>query len=168
MKQKKAKTIMVLNPMGNFMSYCTLERAEILLDSERADKIKTGIIRLKETKRTRKNRKKKIIQESERRCYICGKIIPINDSATIDHVIPKSINRLADVYENMKCCCERCNKDKRNMTPNDYIIHILQNRNKYEYLSDNRIAYLKKMFAAYQSKLNTSNLTIQKASVIND
>ena len=108
-------------------------------------------IRLKETKKMRKDNMRKIIEASGRRCYICGDIIPETDCATIDHVIPKSRDRFSDTYENMQCCCSRCNSDKKNMMPTEYIRHILRNRKQYDYLSDERIEHLKQEFADYQA-----------------
>lgn len=132
------------------MSHCTWKKASTLLCSGRADRVNATTIRLKETKRMRKDNMRKIIEESGRRCYICGEVIPESDCATIDHVVPKSRDRFSDTYENMQCCCSRCNSDKKNMMPTEYIQHILNNREQYDYLSDERIQYLKEEFMAYQ------------------
>lgn len=144
------KTIAVLGPNGVYMSHCTWKKASTLLCSGRADRVDATTIRLKETKKTRKEVMRKIIEKSGRRCYICGEVIPETDCATIDHVIPKSRDRFSDTYENMQCCCVRCNSDKKNMMPIEYVRHILDNREQYDYLSDERIEYLAEEFIAYQ------------------
>ena len=43
----------------------------------------------------------------------------------------------------MKCCCERCNNDKGNMKLSEYVAHIFRYRDKYDYISDKRLSYLK-------------------------
>ena len=50
----------------------------------------------------------------------------------------------------MKCCCERCNNDKGNMKLSEYVLHILENRGKYDYISNKRLEYLKQFAITYE------------------
>lgn len=146
----KAKTMAVFGPDRMYLSHCTWRRASILLANGRANRIDATTIMLKETKQDRKKRMNAIIQEAGRICYICGEYIPEDEAATIDHVIPKSKDKRADVYENMRCCCDRCNTDKSNMKPIEYINFIQANPDTHKYLSKKRIEYLKKFLVEYQ------------------
>lgn len=137
------KTIAVFDPDGKYLSHCTWNRALGLLQTGRAIRLNATTIRLKQTKRQRIKEKHDIIAQSKRICYICNRVIPEDETATIDHVIPKSRDKRADVYSNMKCCCERCNNDKGNMKLSEYVAHIFRYRDKYDYISDKRLSYLK-------------------------
>lgn len=70
------------------------------------------------------------------RCGICGEFIPLNEF-TIDHIIPISKGGTYD-YDNLQCCCFKCNQLKSNETPDDFyekmfialINHAKQQNNK--------------------------------------
>lgn len=70
------------------------------------------------------------------RCGICGEFIPLNEF-TIDHIIPISKRGTYD-YDNLQCCCFKCNQLKSNETPDDFyekmfialINHAKQQNNK--------------------------------------
>ena len=57
-----------------------------------------------------------------------------------------------DVYENMRCCCTRCNGDKGNMKLSEYVKHIFENREKYDYITDKRLEYLKNFAKYYEEE----------------
>lgn len=147
-----SKTIAVFSPDNKYLSHCTWKRALGLLQSGRAIRLDATTIRLKQTKRERIKKKHDIIAESKRICYICNTHIPEDEIATIDHIIPKSRDRRADVYDNMRCCCNRCNNDKGNMKLSEYVKHILDNREKYEYITDKRLDYLKNFAKFYEEE----------------
>lgn len=167
MSSGHVKTMAVFGPDGLYLSHCTWKRALVLMQTGRAKRVNATTIRLKETKMMRKEKMNTIIANEHRICYICGETIPIDDIATIDHVVPKGKNPYADVYENMRCCCQRCNGDKRNMMPTEYINHIINHRDNYDYLSDDRIAYLKDFFTQYEAKFKF-NESKRKVSEIDD
>ena len=146
------KTIAVFGPDNKYLSHCTWNRALSLLESGRAIRLNATTIRLKQTKRERIKKKHDIIAESKRICYICNTYIPEDETATVDHIIPKSRDRRADVYENMRCCCNRCNSDKGNMKLSEYIKHIFENREKYDYITDKRLEYLKNFAKYYEEE----------------
>lgn len=150
MSYKRNKTITVLGPDGTILSRCTQERASTLLLNGRASKVDDTTISITETKQDRKKKMHDIIEESGRICYICGEKIPEDIPATIDHIIPKSRDKYADVYENMRCCCPRCNLDKENKKPLEYIKYILKHRKEHDYLSDDRLNYLARFFMQYE------------------
>lgn len=146
------KTIAVFGPDNVYLSHCTWNRALGLLESGKATRLNAHSIKLKQTKQERIRKKHKIIADSKRICYICNTKIPNEETATIDHIIPKSRDRKADVYSNMRCCCNKCNNDKGNMTLSEYVQHIYENRNSYEYISDKRLEYLKNFAKFYEEE----------------
>lgn len=155
------KTIAVFGPDNAYLSHCTWNRALGLLESGRAIRINATTVRLKQTKKERIKKKHNIIAESKRICYICNTRIPEEETATIDHIIPKSRDSRADVFSNMRCCCSRCNNDKGNMTLSEYVKHILQLREKYLYLSDKRISYLGNFGKFYEEEFYNQIHTVK-------
>ena len=145
-----SKTIAVFGPDNKYLSHCTWQRALGLLESGKAIRLNATTIRLKYTKRERIKKKHDIIAESKRICYICSTHISEEETATVDHIIPKSRDKRADVYENMRCCCARCNNDKGNMKLSEYVNHIFKNREKYDYITDKRLEYLKNFAKFYE------------------
>lgn len=156
------KTIAVFGPDNNYLSHCTWDRALSLLESNRAIRLNATTVQLKHTKKERTRRKHSIIAESKRICYICSTHIPEDEMATIDHIIPKSRDRRADTYDNMRCCCDRCNNDKGNMMLSEYVQHIYDHRDEYSYISDKRLEYLSNFAKFYEedffAKVHTGNI----------
>lgn len=155
------KTIAVLGPDGVYLSHCTWSRALGLLESGRAIRLDATTVRLKQTKKERIRKKHSIIAESKRICYICNTRIPDDETATIDHIIPKSRDKRADTYSNMRCCCNRCNNDKGNMTLSEYVRHIIRNREFYEYISNKRLEYLKNFAKYYEEEFYAQKRTTE-------
>lgn len=153
------KTIAVLGPDNIYLSHCTWDRALGLLESGRAVRLNATTVRLKHTKKERIRRKHGIIAESRRICYICNTRIPDDEIATVDHIVPKSRDKRADTYSNMRCCCNRCNNDKANRTLSEYVQHIIKHRQEYKYISDKRLEYLINFAKFYEeefySKIHT-------------
>jgi 5-methylcytosine-specific restriction endonuclease McrA len=50
-----------------------------------------------------------------KRCRYCGKKVTLKE-ATQDHVYPKSKGGL-NSFRNLVCSCRKCNEKKRNLTP---------------------------------------------------
>lgn len=144
------KTIAVLDPKNVYLSHCTWERALSMLKSGRAVRLNATTVRLTQTKKERQDFKHRIIEDSRRICYICGRRIPYNETATIDHVIPRSRDGRADIFSNMRCCCTRCNNDKANMTISEYVGKILENRVEYDYISNAQLQRLVKFADIYE------------------
>lgn len=158
MGQKKAtKTIAVFSPEEQYLSHCTWDRALNLLESGRATRLSATTIKLKETKRERAEKRQKIIEDAGRICYICDMYIPEDETATVDHMIPKASDRIyTETEENMKCCCYRCNNDKGNRSILDYVMYIMDHRQEYDYISDEKLESLKgfafKVHKEYQER----------------
>ena len=156
------KTIAVFGPDNIYLSHCTWDRALGLLESGRAIRLNATTVKLKQTKKERIRKKHSIIDESKRICYICNTRIPDEEIATIDHIVPKSRDKRADTYENMKCCCSRCNNDKGNMTLSEYVQHIKNNREQYDYISNSRLSFLSRFAKVYEEEfysiVHTTNI----------
>lgn len=146
------KTIAVFGPDNVYLSHCTWNKALRLLESGRAIRLNATTVMLKQTKKERIRKKHSIIADSKRICYICNTRIPDEEIATIDHIIPKSRDRRADTYENMRCCCNRCNNDKGNMTLSEYVQYISENKELYDYISNKRLSYLKRFAKFYEEE----------------
>ena len=146
------KTIAVLGPDNIYLSHCTWSRALNLLESGRAIRLDATTVRLKHTKKERIRRKHDIIAEANRICYICTTRISEDEVATIDHIVPKSRDKRADTYENMRCCFNKCNNDKGNMTLSEYVKHIFENREQYTDITDKQLDYLKNFAKFYEQE----------------
>ena len=144
------KTIAVLDPRNVYLSHCTWDRALRMLQSRRAIRLNATTIRLTQRTKERQEFKHRIIEDSHRICYICGRQIPYNETATIDHVIPRSRDGRADIFSNMRCCCTRCNNDKANMTISEYVRKIVENRVEYDYISNAQLKRLIKFADVYE------------------
>lgn len=138
------KTIAVFDNDGLYLSHCTYERARKLIKERKAFYIGISTIKLVTGKKQKLREKHMVIKEDRRVCYICTEHIPENKQATVDHVIPKSRDKFADIKMNMRCCCERCNNDKNDRTLYEYVKYMKRNRYKYPYISRKRLDYLEK------------------------
>lgn len=144
------KTVAVLDPDNVYLSHCTWDRALRMLQSKKAVKLNATTIRLTQRAKERQDFKRRIIEDSNRICYICGRRIPYSETATIDHVVPKSRDGRADVFSNMRCCCVRCNNDKANMTISEYVNKILDDRVAYDYIPNAQLSKLAKLADVYE------------------
>lgn len=143
---KKKKDIKVFNINGNKLSPTNIQIANTLVAREKAIWIEKGkSLTLLYTKSDFKKIKKQVINEENRICYICKKVIPESEYATIDHVNPKS--KLGkDDRKNLRCCCKRCNDDKKNMDIFEYIQHMKGHLKDYNYID---FEYLEKEASKY-------------------
>lgn len=149
-KKQSPKVIAVLDVNGKFLSYCTRQRAKKIVQEHKGYYIGDRLLKLKTSKSKEARERREVIKEAKRICYICNQKIPEKDTATVDHVIPKSRDEFAKNKFNMKCCCERCNNDKADMTLLEYVQHIRYNRKAYEYISDKRLDYLQEYAETYE------------------
>lgn len=154
MKRDEPKTIRVYDKgTGRLMNNCTLAKAQNLVELNQAEWTSESSIVLFNTRQDVKEQNKKIISDANRICYICNQVIPEGEDPTIDHVIPRA-KRSKYVYDlsNRKCCCRRCNTDKKNRTLSEYIYHIEKFRNQYDYISKNQLRKLKKFATEHEKK----------------
>ena len=68
----------------------------------------------------------------------------------------------------MRCCCEKCNNDKGNMTISEYVEYIKHNRNKYQYISDNRLLYLENFSKYYEDEYKNNFIMTKKKQQFNN
>lgn len=146
----KVKMIIVLDCNNNFLSYCTRDKAKALVKAHKGYFVADKTLKLKTSKSQEASKKRSVLREAKRICYICNRKIPEKEIATIDHVIPKSRDKLASCKYNMRCCCERCNGDKADRTLSEYVQHIKENRQRYTYISDKRLIYLEQYAEQYE------------------
>jgi len=59
--------------------------------------------------------RKNLFARDEHRCQYCGKNEPVH-KLSLDHVVPRSHGG-ATTWENIVCCCLRCNSRKGGRTP---------------------------------------------------
>ena len=130
---KKEATITVLNKNSNFLSLTNEKTAKILVKRKRAIKIDDNTIKLIFDRKDWIKLKTDVIKKEKRKCYICGKTIPKNECATVDHLVPRS-KFGEDSKSNLHCCCQRCNEDKGNRTVEEYYNHVKSNIGKYDYI----------------------------------
>lgn len=154
MRTVKNKTVRVFDKgMTRMLNNCTYERACDLVRLKQAEWVDDNDIMLFSTRQDIKEENKKIIADAKNVCYICNRKIPDDEHPTIDHVIPRS-KRVSYVYdiENRKCCCVRCNKDKKNRTLTEYLYHIDKHREDYDYISKNQLKKLKAFAIKHEKK----------------
>lgn len=145
------KRVAVFDNDGKYLSHCTYERANKLVHSKKAFFIGIDMLRLKTGRKQIIRDKHDVIRKDEYRCYICNNYIKHHNKRTVDHVIPKSRDKMfADTKENMRCCCDRCNLDKDNRTIIEYVRHIRNHREKYTYISNKRLDYLERYAIQYE------------------
>ena len=111
------------------ISPCSKKTAGVLVARKRAyylNKSKTAI-QITVSSLMIKALKRQIIAEAGRGCYICGRLIPPDERATVDHLYPRHIHRNIisglDVRENMYCCCLECNHHKNDMDIESYLLY---------------------------------------------
>jgi len=126
---KSSRNIAVYNEHMQPVSPCSRKTALVLVTRKRAhylNKSKTAI-QITVSSRMIKALKRQIIEEAGRVCYICGRYIPLDERATVDHMYPKRIDNNhfsgLDTRENMRCCCLECNNHKGDMDIQSYIIY---------------------------------------------
>ena len=146
--KRKENTIKVYGTDMRLLSKCSRKRAKRLVDQKRGYMLdKNSVVLCKSLiEDITDKRDEKII--SDNICYICNEVI--EETSTIDHIIPKYNDVATTISFNMKCCCYRCNHDKDNMTLSEYVDHIKQNRDKYDYISDERLLYLEHYAYIYE------------------
>lgn len=132
---------------GQNLSNCTRLKAEKLVKLNRAVWLDGDTILLTTSRRDFAKTKENKIQVDHRICYICDRLIPIHEKATIDHVLPKTLGGTDDDW-NLRCCCKRCNHFKAGLTLDVFIEEIKKNRRKYSFISTKQLQRLESY--AYQ------------------
>ena len=135
------KNVKVISNNGKPLPNTNMKKAMYFISNDNAYWLDEHIIQLKNPVFD-KAYKTRIISEEFRTCYICGRKIPKNENATIDHV--RSVaDGGSNHRDNLRCCCLRCNSDKQRLSLDKYLEVICANRKKYRYISDKQLVELK-------------------------
>lgn len=126
---------------GQQLSNCTRTKAEKLVKLNRALWIDDDTILLTISRRDFAKKREQKIKIDHRICYICDRLIPDHESATIDHVLPKTLGGTDDDW-NLRCCCRRCNHHKAGLSLDYFIQQVKANRQKYSFISTKQLQRL--------------------------
>lgn len=141
--------VLLLNHDFTPLNICSLKRAIGLLFVGKADVIHydgtyirtpsgafeaPSVIRLRykvsrpipELKLTRKN----ILARDNYTCQYCGQK---GGELTVDHVVPKKMGGKTD-WDNLVCCCKRCNSKKKDKTPKQAGMQLLRQPRKPSFI----------------------------------
>lgn len=117
--------INVVDNKGNILNPCTSRVAWVLVKRNRAIWLDDISIKIILTKAQIKDNKKAAIERDKRICHYCGKYIPPTETATADHIIPRTINKDDicgyDDLDNLVCACVSCNRHKDRTPYNEYV-----------------------------------------------
>lgn len=163
-KNKKSRTVRVYGNGWSGYTYTTPERAEKMILTDKAYRSGENAITAIITQEQKERDKKAIYRLSSGRCYICGKMLPYEE-ATVDHVIPHSRYKQCsrpDLIHNVRnkfCCCKDCNLKKRNMTATEFAEFMIDNPNKFPYMTGHRVVRLVNIGASVEKKLGFRGIT---------
>ena len=108
----------------------------------------------------RKQFRIKIFEEWQWGCAYCGKSLTDN-TATIDHIIPKSKGG-HNVKSNMCCCCSSCNREKGSQQLDDW--YVLKNPNYCE----QRLGKIKTWMDIKASSFKITSIDKSKPPIANE
>src|ERR1043166_3491385 len=72
--------------------------------------------------------RRNIYARDSNRCQYCGKKMPTTE-LSLDHVIPRSQGGKS-IWENIVCCCVKCNVKKGGRTPEQASMHLISKPHK--------------------------------------
>lgn len=123
---KKNKNVRVIDKYGREVSPCDEKTAWVLLNRKRAIRISDNTIKIIVDQNDLKRIRSAVIKRDNRTCIYCGRKIPKNEPATVDHLIPKHIQHNGEIgydsMNNLACCCNTCNRHKGMMDFERYCI----------------------------------------------
>ena len=118
------KNIKVLDKKGRELSPCSKKIAWVLVERKRAIQIDANTIKIVVDKNDIKKMKQQVVKRDNRTCFYCGKVIPLDESPSVDHLRSKHISNTKktgyDSLDNMTCSCLACNRNKGTIDFNDY------------------------------------------------
>lgn len=145
------RVIALFDRNNKFLRYITRQKAKQYVKEGKAKWVATKTLRMKYVKTLAGYNKSSIVKDAKSICYICNRKISDKNQVTIDHVIPISRDKNADVLYNMRCCCARCNADKGDKTLIEYVEYIRQNRESHLYISDKQLDHLVQYAPQYEN-----------------
>lgn len=113
-----SKSITVVSKTGRLLYPCSREKAEKLVDKEHAEWLSDRSIVLIMTKHEKQRIRNEVLERDDYICQYCGAELD-EETATVDHVIPKSKGG-SSYPDNMVCSCQQCNLEKGNMMPEKF------------------------------------------------
>ncbi|HID12098.1 MAG TPA: HNH endonuclease [Candidatus Latescibacteria bacterium] len=134
------RKVLVLNQNYEPLSICSAKRALVLVFLGKAEVVEEAgtvhtvskafplpsVVRLWIYVRKPRNdiplTKRNILRRDGHRCQYCG---TTQGPMTVDHVVPKDMGG-KDTWENLVCCCMRCNNRKGNRTPEQAGMRLLR------------------------------------------
>jgi 5-methylcytosine-specific restriction endonuclease McrA len=93
------------------------------------------------------------------RCQYCGKKMPTNE-LSLDHVVPKSQSGRS-TWENIVCCCVRCNVRKGGRTPEQAHMHLIARPTKPKRSPVINIRLADARYSSWRQFLDTAYWTVE-------
>ena len=113
-----------LQPQAATASAVVLNAAESALSGPDGHQKEPSTLIVKTPRRNFTERERRDIYIRDKgTCGICGRFVP-PDCFTIDHIIPISKGGTYD-YDNLQCCCKKCNQLKDDALPDDFFKVIM-------------------------------------------
>ena len=150
--EKNAKNIKVYQN-GVLLDKTTLKRAKRLTEKrQEAIWLSEDSILLTGGRKHREQIKEQLLKEMGRVCYICGQKIPLDESPTLDHIVPKKLHG-SDEKENCAICCFVCNQEKGSMTISQFLQEALRHPSSFSRLTLERIRYLDDLYNKHKKEV---------------
>lgn len=111
-------SITVVSKIGRLLYPCSRKKAKKLVDKDHAEWLDERSIVLIMTKSEKQKIRNEVLDRDNYICQYCGEKLD-EETATVDHVIPKSKGG-SSYPENMVCSCQECNLEKGNMMPKEF------------------------------------------------
>jgi 5-methylcytosine-specific restriction endonuclease McrA len=93
------------------------------------------------------------------RCQYCGKKMPTTE-LSLDHVTPKSQGGKS-TWENIVCCCVKCNVKKGGRTPEQAHLHLISKPHKPKRSPVINIRLADERYASWKQFLDTAYWTVE-------
>lgn len=146
-----SRSVLMLNQNYEPLTICTARRAVVLLFQGKAEMIETAdglrirtvstsyalpsVVRLWHYKKVPFKRimltRKNIMIRDKNRCQYCG---TMKGPMTVDHLVPKTMGG-TDSWDNLVCCCPRCNNKKGDRTPEQSSMKLLKRPTRPSYIT---------------------------------
>lgn len=114
--------VKVYDKRGRYMSECSSKRAAKLVGRKRAVWREDGNVILMSDSNDLRRVKEAVLLRDGRICYLCDEDLT-GQVLTYDHITPRRIGG-EDSEENFAVCCEPCNREKADRTPQEYILYL--------------------------------------------
>src|SRR5205809_1147968 len=93
------------------------------------------------------------------RCQYCGKKMPTTE-LSLDHVVPKSQGGKS-TWENIVCCCVKCNVKKGGRTPEQAHLHLVAKPHKPKRSPVINIRLADERYSSWKQFLDTAYWTVE-------